>query len=387
MPNHATNYTQLRWQQAKKKQYDQKMNNEKWNEICFLLSDKNFQSDLSETEFKKKVIQALRILDWKEYKGEIEKEQSLQFGSVKDKLRPDFIIKSENKRILVIEVKLPNVPINSNYQRQLFSYMRQVKLEYGILIGQGIQVFYDGDLINQDDPILLETLHLTEDSEKGQKFVELFSKESYSAELLKSFTLNSLKKINRKEDHKKLIQKILSDDYQTKIIELIKQDFLNEYDGELIDNVLQEISVNISSNLDTKIEEQKTPKKNWESNVHQNTRDKTKYIINGNGRKLAKNRFVLELVREYLKKKPTDFKSLKNIFLDEYQGSTGVINTLDSVRNKYANRGNKRHFIGQNEILVSADNVQFVVCTEWRKDNVDNIVDLARKNGFEISEI
>ncbi|HIB36812.1 MULTISPECIES: type I restriction enzyme HsdR N-terminal domain-containing protein [Flavobacteriaceae] len=219
------------------------MNKEKWNEIAYLLSE-NLPTDLSETDFGQKVIQALRILDWKEYKGEIEKEHSLQFGSV-NKLRPDFIIKSEDKRLFVIEIKLPSIPINSNFQRQLFSYMRQLKLEYGILIGQGIQIFYDGNLINQDDPILLETIQLKPDNEKGEKFVELFSKESYSTELLKSFTLNSLKKINRKEDHKKLTEKILSENYKEKISELIKQDFLNEYDGELIDSVLKELKIEI----------------------------------------------------------------------------------------------------------------------------------------------
>ncbi|PIB29282.1 hypothetical protein BFP78_15490 [Gaetbulibacter sp. 5U11] len=219
------------------------MNKEKWNEIAYLLSE-NLPTDLSETDFGQKVIQALRILDWKEYKGEIEKEHSLQFGSV-NKLRPDFIIKSEDKRLFVIEIKLPSIPINSNFQRQLFSYMRQLKLEYGILIGQGIQIFYDGNLINQDDPILLETIQFKADNEKGEKFVELFSKESHSTELLKTFTLKSLKKINRKEDYRKLTEKILSENYKEKISELIKQDFLNEYDGELIDSVLKELKIEI----------------------------------------------------------------------------------------------------------------------------------------------
>ena len=237
------------------------MNKEKWNEICYLLSEKNFPSDLSETDFGQKVIQALRILDWKEYKGEIEKEHSLQFGSV-NKLRPDFIIKLDNSRLFVIEIKLPSIPINSTFQRQLFSYMRQLKLDYGILIGQAIQIFYDGNLISQDDPILLETIQFTEDSEKGQKFVELFSKESYSTELLKSFTLNALKKINRKEEHKKLTEKILSESYQEKIAELIKQDFLSEYDGELIESVLKELKVEIKSKK-TETPQSDLPKKQY----------------------------------------------------------------------------------------------------------------------------
>ena len=41
---------------------------EKWNEICFLLS-KNHLTDISESDFEQNIIKALRVLDWKEYKG------------------------------------------------------------------------------------------------------------------------------------------------------------------------------------------------------------------------------------------------------------------------------------------------------------------------------
>lgn len=243
------------------------MNKDKWNEICFLLS-LNHPTDISESEFGQNVIQALRILDWREYKGEIEKEPSFQFGAA-NKLRPDFIIKSDDQRLFVIEIKIPSIPLNSTFQRQLFTYMRQLKLEYGILIGQVIQIFYDGNLIDQEDPILLETIPFTADSEKGQIFVELFSKESYSTELLESFTLNSLKKINRKEDHKKLTEKILSDSYQKKMEELIKQDFLNEYDGELIDAVLEELKIEIKEKTKN-IPQTELPKTHYSrhTNIH-----------------------------------------------------------------------------------------------------------------------
>lgn len=177
-----------------------KMYIEKWNEICFLLSE-NLPADLSENDFGHEVIQALRILGWKEYKGEIEKEHAVHFGSA-NKLRPDFIIKSDNTRLFVIEIKNPRLPFNSFWQKQLFSYMRQLKLDYGLLIGQKIQIFYDGELINQEDPILIETISFERDSKKGQKFVELFSKETYDRDQLNSFTKEALKKINRKKNIK-----------------------------------------------------------------------------------------------------------------------------------------------------------------------------------------
>ena len=325
------------------------MNNEKWNEICFLLSD-NIRTDISESDFEQNVIQALRVLDWKEFLGDLQ-------------IRPSFQIGASNR------------------------IMRQLRLQYGVLIGQVIQIFYDGDLTDHDDPVLIETIEFERDSAKGLKFVELFSKQTFSYETLKTFTLNSLKKINRKADQKKLQQKILSTEYQSELLELIKQDFLNNYDAELIDNVLKEISIKIQPKQQTAVE--KPTFQNYVSSQTENKsiRDKTKYIINGTSARLPKNRFVLEFVKAYLQKYPTDFSSLKQVFKDEYQGSTGVINKLDFVETKYANKSNKRHFTGNNEILTSADNVQFVVSTEWGKDNIKNIVDLARENGFEIQEV
>ena len=234
------------------------MNNEKWNEICFILSD-NIRTVISENDFEQNVVQALRVLDWKEYSGDIEIRPSFQVGAA-NRITPDFVIKSsDNKKLFVIEIKQPNIPLNSKFQQQLFSYMRQLRLEYGILIGQGIQIFYDGNLANQDEPILLETIKFTKDDEKGLKFVELFAKESFNQESLRAFTLDGLKKINRKEEHENLIEKILSESYQENISELIKQDFLNEYDGELIESVLKELKIEIKKK-NTEISQTEFPK-------------------------------------------------------------------------------------------------------------------------------
>ncbi|WP_026956565.1 type I restriction enzyme HsdR N-terminal domain-containing protein [Algoriphagus vanfongensis] len=362
------------------------MNNEKWNEVCFLLSD-NIQTDISERDFEQNVIQALRVLDWKEFLGDLQIRPSFQIGA-SNRITPDFVVNStEKKNLFVIEIKQPSIPLRINFQQQLFSYMRQLRLQYGVLIGQAVQIFYDGDLTDHDDPVLIETIEFERDSAKGLKFVELFSKQSFSYEALKTFTLNSLKKINRKADQKKLQQKILSDEYRTELLELIKQDFLNNYDADLIDNVLKEISINIQLKAQPTTEKPAIQAYVSTQSENKNTRDKTKYIINGTSARLPKNRFVLEFVKAYLQKYPTGFSSLKRFFKDDYQGSTGVINKLDFVETKYANKSNKRHFTGNDEILTSADNIQFVVSTEWGKDNIKNIVDLARENGFEIQEV
>lgn len=167
--------------------------NEKWEEICFLLSE-NVKKEISESEFEQNIIQALRVLNWKEFTGDIQIRPSFQIGA-SNRIMPDIVINSvDNKNLFVIEIKQPNIPLTTSFQQQLFSYMRQLRLQYGILIGQAIQVFYDGDLTQHDDPVLLETIQINKEDNKGKKFVELFYKDNFSFENLNAFTQNSLKK-------------------------------------------------------------------------------------------------------------------------------------------------------------------------------------------------
>lgn len=121
---------------------------------------------------------------------------------------------------------------------------------------------------------------------------------------------------------------------------------------------------------------------------YKKSKDYTKYIINNNGIKLPKNRFVLQLVREYLKIKPTDFKNLKKIFKDEFPNTRlGVINELQIVNQKFAENKAKNYFIKDNEILVSADGVEFVVSKQWNINSIQNILKLAREKSFQVQEI
>lgn len=221
------------------------MSKDRWNELCFLLSE-NVKKDISETSFEQNVIQALRVLDWKQFSGDYEIRPSIQIGAA-NRITPDFVIKSsDNHKLFVIEIKQPNIPLSSIFQQQLFSYMRQLKLEYGLLIGQAIQVFYDGPLVKQDDPVLLDTIRFERNSVKGENFVELFSKEDFNSASLNEYTLQSLKKINRKQDFKLLLNRISSEPYKANIFSLIKQEFLGEYDGELLDSVLNALKIEIT---------------------------------------------------------------------------------------------------------------------------------------------
>lgn len=117
----------------------------------------------------------------------------------------------------------------------------------------------------------------------------------------------------------------------------------------------------------------------------QSSRDKTKYYLNG--KKLGKGKLVLEVVSEYLKQNPTStFEELSAKFPSDLQGSTGVINKVDYINEKYKNSSKQRHFMKESEILTSSDNIEFAVSTEWGIGNINSILELAEKENYNIAE-
>jgi hypothetical protein len=370
------------------------MNNEKWNEICFLLSE-NVKKDISENSFEQNVIQALRVLDWKQFSGDYEIRPSYQIGAA-NRITPDFVIKSsDNHKLFVIEIKQPNIPLTSTFQQQLFSYMRQLKLEYGILIGQAIQIFYDGPLAQQEDPVLLDTIRFKRDSEKGENFVELFSKGSFNFDLLNEYTLQSLKKINRRQDFKLLLNKISSEDFKENVFNLIKQEFISEYDGELIDSVLNELNIEIS--IKNKFGENNSGQtSHFQSNesnfgntilpiepsssrqiLSSSDRDYTKYFFNG--QTFGKNRLVLAVIKEYVHNNPgITFSQLKVTFPDSLQGSETFTTETEAKQKR-----DRRNFIRPDE-LISLIDTTIAVSTQWGLGNVTRFIDHCKRLNIDI---
>ncbi|WP_151951380.1 McrB family protein [Aliarcobacter butzleri] len=101
-------------------------------------------------------------------------------------------------------------------------------------------------------------------------------------------------------------------------------------------------------------------------------RDTTKYNFNGKNN-LAKNKLVLEVVKEYVKNNPDkNYKDLKSVFLDEIQGTKtrGIIKEekefLDWKKN---NQSGKRFF--EDEPIFLTDNTKIFVCSQWGDDFYD----------------
>lgn len=220
-------------------------NSEKWDEICFLLSE-NIKQGSSEKDFENQVVRAIEVLGWREFKNEIERQPVVQLGR-EGTLRPDLIVYGQDRKcLIVVEVKRPAEDIKRDYIiGQLRSYMRQMKSDFGFLIGSDFRVFYDGPLNPHTDPILLEKVDFAKQSEKGVNFVKIFNKASLEENKHKEYLKNKLHKFNKQREVNELIQQLISFETKQKVIGYLRNEF-PDTDDETFSEALQKIQIEIA---------------------------------------------------------------------------------------------------------------------------------------------
>lgn len=157
---------------------------ERWNEICFLVN-RYRTPNATERDFQIEAENIFEKLGWSRYKGEIASQATIPVGSAHS-VRPDIILNSDVQNALVVELKKPNSGISSRNVDQLFSYMRLLKLDYGILIGDTIRVYFD-DPETMDAPIQIVEIPFIANSADGVEFCRIIAREDFSSLHLKEY--------------------------------------------------------------------------------------------------------------------------------------------------------------------------------------------------------
>lgn len=113
-------------------------------------------------------------------------------------------------------------------------------------------------------------------------------------------------------------------------------------------------------------------------------RDTTKYILDG--RRWSKNRLVLAVVKKYMKEHPnTSAEQLLVVFDKSLQGSLGVVRKVEEVKKAYLDY-ERRFFVSPNEVIKTTTN-DCIVCTQWGKFNIGNMLVRAKQLGYEITAV
>ena len=197
---------------------------EKWNYFVYDLCEAK-KKDVEEDNFHALIETQLQHLGWAKYKGEICHKQSIHLGN-NNRIEPDILIKRDGEDEFVIEVKRPSHKQIKKDVDQLLSYMRILKLNVGIYMGEYIEVFYDMPSSKEAVSVLKVPLEIN--SKLGAKFVELFSKETFSKESIMGFCEERLQEIQRQNSLNEIKKKLIS--YaQTQIAESLKPYLMDKY--------------------------------------------------------------------------------------------------------------------------------------------------------------
>ncbi len=363
---------------------------DKWNQFVYDLCEAK-KNGVDESRYHSMIEMQLQLLGWAKYRNEICHKANLSIGS-NGFIQPDILVQKEDEKLFVIEVKRPlhtQIPRDCD---QLVSYMRQLKLNVGIYIGEKIEIFYDKT--DCENPVSVLTVPLELDNEQGIRFVKLFNKDGFSKEAIVKFCEERLDEKRRQEKLDEFRELLISDS-QKQITDALKVYIKGKYGNVFLEDSVDEMLSSLIFTVESRaIQLQPTiasapvvaspmlgtdvvkPKKQY---------DNTKFSING-GYPLFKNRFVYQIVKMYVAEHPTkSFAEIEQVFKPEYQGSMGVIRTIDYIRSKGYKDAKSRYFMGKDEVLYDSCGVSFVVCTQWKIDSVTNIVNLARRLGYNVS--
>ena len=123
-----------------------------WEEISFHHRQVSQRRRPPEREFQIEMENAFEKLGWSRRLGEVIAQYTIPVGSAHS-VRPDLIITKEGTPIFVVELKKPSSGATPRNADQLFSYMRLLKLNVGLLISDVVQLYYD-DPSNAGNPRL-----------------------------------------------------------------------------------------------------------------------------------------------------------------------------------------------------------------------------------------
>lgn len=217
---------------------------EKWNAIVSDYQKNKTQKEDVVQRLWQDIFADADVFGYSKRNGEIDAWRNIQIGS-RERTVPDIIIRDSvyNRDLFVVELKQHNLAFNQVYKEQLFSYMRLLELNIGILICDALYIFYRE---NCDVEYSIE-IPFTKDSTFGEKFIELFSKGNFSQKRIKEFLLQT----ERTRSHISQIKKELQ---YLDINDLLIKYFTEKYTIEEIKAAIEPFNISVELSI-------KNPKK------------------------------------------------------------------------------------------------------------------------------
>lgn len=217
---------------------------ERWNEICFLVNRYRSPS-ATERDFQIEAENIFEKLGWSRFKGEISSQVTIPVGSAQS-VRPDIVISKDGVNVMVVELKKPAAGISVRNVDQLFSYMRLLRLDCGLLVGDTIQVYFD-DPKTMDAPVQVIEIPFVSNSADGIELCRTISREGFTLDRLKGFAKAVLRRGSQEEQVAALLDMLCSSEGPTFVRQAMFQFFCEKYPPEVVNKVLDKIRIEVPS--------------------------------------------------------------------------------------------------------------------------------------------
>lgn len=352
----------------------------RWNEIAYSLSDCK-EKGILEDDYHIEIENLLRILGWSRFNESLQHKKQLPIGNHKG-IEANIVLQKDNHQI-AIEVKHPNNKLIKRQIEQLASYMRQIKTEVGIYIGEKICLFYDAP--NADKLECCLEVPLEENNVNGQKLCELLSFTNFSYGTLLQFCKEKYKKL---ADRKILSSTISS--WQNESNDAIIKQILTDYfisQGLTPNIVYEEVGklklFDKSKGIDKRIS---LP---GESPALKKSKRFRRYRLN-KGQPEYKRYIVQSVLSKYLtENQHIQYRTLVDLFKDVKCGRKLFL-TVEELRERSATNKDiiGRYNCSESEILISGDKIEFVVCNQWAESNFPTFIKAVKeKIGWSITPV
>ena len=353
-----------------------------WNTICKEILDKKTKQ-ATEKEYQKLVFAHFYyMLGW--HSERVEQQYQQRVGSNVQYVYPDIVFFANNEKLFVIEMKQPNHIQTKEDIEQLSSYMKLLPVQFGIYIGEHIELYYKP--FDCESPTSVLKIELKVDSDKGKTFVELFKRDNCNSEQLTNFCIAQIAKQEKQKEINEFINELTTEKGKQLFIGLLNQKLINEgYSTEDIEKITNEIEINIhrKNRTDTTHIEQYTPTQTPVISKSKQ-KDYTHYRLNGNGN-YGKGHLALAIVQVFVRNNPQlTYNEIVNAIPFGIEKYSEIQKWKETTPDKSKD---KRWREEKENLMVSADGITFAFTREIGSGNIGKIIKFGEEQGYTIEPI
>ncbi|MDD4312226.1 MAG: hypothetical protein PHW41_07075, partial [Eubacteriales bacterium] len=150
----------------------------------------------------------------------------------------------DHKQVFVAELKKPNADIVLRNADQLVSYMLQLRLRFGLLIGDTLQVYYDvpGD---NEKPVKVIEIPFTPDNKNGDELISVLMKDAYSDTSFASWCIKRIEEEVTAKEVSRLVELLTSNEGNALLLGVLKKHLNTRFSEEVIENVIENIQIRV----------------------------------------------------------------------------------------------------------------------------------------------